>query len=650
MDADSNGNQQEQTYTHMAQQKFDKTSLMGMLLIAGILIYMFFINKPTQEEIDAQKATETEIAAEAPTTETTPVAPVEVFQAVAGDSTGLAQLQNRVGAFAYAGTLPSAKEGATTTIANEVLELIVSNKGGYIVQAKLLQEQTFDSIPVYLIKDGNSVMNVSFSTTDNRNLNTKEQFFEPSLSTSGENQVLSMRLKVSPTAYLEYRYELKPNDYMLDFGIKSQGLSNVINSNAPMRMQWDFKGMRHAQSIDYENRYTRLTYEYEGDKTDKLGAMGEDDEIEKDVSWMNYRQHFFSSMLLTDTPFAEAKLSSSDLVKKAKDQDILETEFTKEYKSDVLLAPSNGDLNYAMHMYYGPTDYKIFKSYEGKNLGEAMPLGWGIFGFLNKYLVIPFFGFLSGFLPAGIAIIVMTVFIKLILSPVQYKQYLSQAKMKVLKPEIAALTEKYKDNAMKKQQETMALYSKAGASPAAGCLPALLQIPVFYALFTFFPSAFDLRGKSFLWAKDLSSYDEIVKLPINIPFYGDHISLFPILAAVTIFFSMRLTTGNQAMQQPTQEGMPDMGKMMKYMMYFSPLLMLIFFNNYASGLSLYYFISNLITIGIILVIKKYIIDEDKVRAKIEVKKAQPKKQGRFQKKMSQMMEQAEQQKAQQKKK
>lgn len=636
----------------MAQQKFDKTSLTGMLLIAGILIYMLFINKPTQEENDAQKATETEVAAETPIVDTTPVAEIEDIPATAGDSTGLAQLRNRVGAFAYAGTLPSAVEGATTTISNDVLELVVSNKGGYIVQAKLLKEKTFDSIPVYLIKDGNSMMNVSFSTTDNRNLNTKGQFFEPTLSTNGENQVLSMRLKVSPTSYLEYRYELKPGEYMLDFGIKSQGLSNIFNSSAPMRMQWDFKGMRHARSIDYENRYTRLTYEYEGDKTDKLGAMGDDDEIEKDVSWMNYRQHFFSSMLLTDTPFAEAKLSSIDLVKKAEDIDEKETNFTKEYKADVLLAPSNGELNYAMQMYYGPTDYKIFKSYD-KNLGEAMPLGWGIFGFLNKYLVIPFFGFLSGFLPAGIAIIVMTILIKLILSPVQYKQYLSQAKMKVLKPEIAALGVKYKDNAMKKQKETMALYSKAGASPAAGCLPALLQIPVFYALFTFFPSAFDLRGKSFLWAEDLSSYDAIYEFPgdFSIPFYGDHISLFPILAAVTIFFSMRLTTGNQAMQQPTQEGMPDMGKMMKYMMYFSPLLMLIFFNNYASGLSLYYFISNLITIGIILVIKTYIIDEDKVRAKIEVKKAQPrKKQGRFQKKMSEMMEQAEQQKAQQKKK
>ncbi|WP_299214154.1 membrane protein insertase YidC [uncultured Dokdonia sp.] len=622
-------------------KKFDRTSVIGMLLMGAIILYIMY-TRPTPEEIQAQEEAKQEQVQEKETPEASTIATPEFTNTVAStDSIGRSQLQNRLGAFAYSGTLPSAREDVTV-LKNDVLELEISNKGGHIVKATLLQHKTFDSIPVYLIKDGNSQFNISFSTTDNRNLNTKDLFFEPVLSKNGDNEVLTMRLKVSPTEYLEYRYELKQGDYMLDFGLKSQGLARVFNTGQPMRLQWDFQGMRHAKSIEYENRYTRLTYEYDGGKTDKLGQAGDDDEIVSDLSWMNYRQHFFSSMLLTDTPFKEAKLYSNDLLKNATDAD-QETEFTKEYKADLLLTPRNGELDYAMNMYYGPTDYKILKEYD-RNLGEAMPLGWGIFGFLNKYLVIPFFGFLTGFLPAGIAIILMTIAIKLILSPVQYKQYVSQAKMKVLKPEIAAISEKYKDNAMKKQKETMALYSKAGASPAAGCLPALLQIPVFYALFTFFPSAFGLRGESFLWASDLSSYDEIAKLPFKIPFYGDHISLFPILAAVTIFFSMRLTTGNQAMQQPTQEGMPDMGKMMKYMMYFSPLLMLFFFNNYASGLSLYYFISNLITIGIILVIKKYIIDEDKIKAKIEVKKAKPKKQGRFQKKMAEIMEQAEKQK------
>jgi YidC/Oxa1 family membrane protein insertase len=222
--------------------------------------------------------------------------------------------------------------------------------------------------------------------------------------------------------------------------------------------------------------------------------------------------------------------------------------------------------------------------------------------------------------------------------------------MKILKPELDAIREKHKDNKMKAQKETMALQTKAGASPMAGCLPALIQLPVFYALFQFFPSAFDLRQKSFLWADDLSSYDVIANLPFHIPFYGDHVSLFPLLASIAIFFYMRLTTGQQMASQPTQEGMPDMAKMMKYMMYFSPIMMLFFFNNYASGLSLYYFISNVISIGIILVIKNYILDEDKIHAQLQENKKKPKKQNRFQKKMADMMEQAEKQKEIQQKK
>ena len=291
-----------------------------------------------------------------------------------------------------------------------------------------------------------------------------------------------------------------------------------------------------------------------------------------------------------------------------------------------------------MNLYFGPTDYKIFKKYD-RNLDEAMPLGWGIFGFINKYVIIPMFGFLTDFLPAGIAIIVLTILMKLLLSPVQYKQYVAQAKMKVLKPEMDAIKEKYGDNKLKIQQETMKLQNSAGASPLKGCLPAILQIPVFYALFTFFPSAFDLRQKSFLWADDLSSYDTILELPFRIPFYGDHVSLFPILASIAIFIYMMMTTG-QTMQQQQQPGMPNM----KFIMYLSPLFMLVFFNNYASGLSLYYFVSNLITIGIMLVIKNFIIDENKIHAKIQVKKATPKKQNKFQRKMAEIMEQAEQQK------
>ncbi|MCH2490962.1 MAG: membrane protein insertase YidC [Flavobacteriales bacterium] len=624
----------------MEEKKFDVNSLIGFILIGGILVWMLYMNGPSEEEIQAEKA-RTEAAAKekevedqqnAETDVTLTEATEDLSAANTQDSLALEQLKNRLGSFAYSGTLPSATD-ATTVIENDVLSLTVSNKGGYITEARLKNHSTYDSIPVYLIKDGNSSLNLQF-TSENRMLNSEDLYFEPSLSKNGENSVLTMRLKTSETAYIEYRYELSPSDYMLGFSIKSQGLENVVNTSQPMYLDWRLKGYRHAKSITYENRYSRLTYEYEDGDHSKLSPTGEDSEIETDVTWMNFRQHFFSSMLLTDTPFKEVTLTSRDLVE---DEEI-DTVFTKQYGAKMLLEPKGGSLAYDMNMYYGPTDYQIFKDYD-RNLDEAMPLGWGIFGTINKYIIIPLFGFLSGFLPAGIAIIVLTILIKLALSPVQYKQYLSQAKMKVLRPELDAIREKYKDNKMKIQQETMKLQNVAGASPLKGCLPALLQIPVFYALFTFFPTAFDLRQKSFLWADDLSSYDTIAELPFHIPFYGDHVSLFPILASIAIFIYMMMTMG-QSMQAAQQPGMPNM----KFLMYLSPLFMLVFFNNYASGLSLYYLTSNLITIGIMLVIKNFILDEEKIRAKIQENKKKPKKQNRFQRKMAEMMEQAEQQK------
>ncbi|WP_339699026.1 membrane protein insertase YidC [uncultured Marixanthomonas sp.] len=627
----------------MEKKNFDVNSLIGFVLIGGILVWMLYMQEPSEDEVQAEKA-RTEAAAkeesetQKETDTTLQEATQEMSVANAQDSLAVEKLKNKLGSFAYSGTLASAKEN-TTVIENEVLYLEVSNQGGYITEARLKNHTTYDSVPVSIIKDGNSSLNLQFSS-ENRLLNTKDLFFEPSLSTNGDNNVLSMKLKTSESAYIEYRYELLPDEYMIDFSIKSQGLEGVMNTSQPMYLDWRLKGYRHAKSITYENRYSRLVYEYEGDDHNKLSQTGEDDETEKDVTWMNFRQHFFSSLLLTDTPFKEVSFSSIDLVE---DEEI-DTVYTKKYAAKMLLEPKAGGLSYNMNMYLGPTDYQILNDY-GRNLDEAMPLGWGIFGVINKYIIIPLFGFLTGFLPAGIAIICLTILIKLLLSPVQYKQYLSQAKMKILRPEIEEIREKYGDNKMKIQQETMKLQNAAGASPLKGCLPALLQLPVFYALFTFFPSAFDLRQKSFLWADDLSSYDTIAQLPFHIPFYGDHVSLFPILASIAIFIYMMMTTG-QTMQAQQQPGMPNM----KFIMYLSPLFMLVFFNNYASGLSLYYFTSNMITIGIMLVIKNFIIDDDKVHAKIQKKKKQPKKQNRFQRKMSEMMEQAEEQKRAQNKK
>ncbi|WP_142783652.1 membrane protein insertase YidC [Changchengzhania lutea] len=624
----------------MEEKKLDINSIIGFVLIFGILMYMLWQNQPTPEELEAEeKAKQEQLAAEekAQVSEDTKVTTAADYTpGSVNDSIQQIALKNQLGAFAYSATQVSDSE---TLVESDLLALKFSNRGGYLSEVKLKKFVDFNDNPIYLIKDNNASFNLNFGTTDSRILNTKDLLFEPTITKNGQNTIVSMKLKVSESKFLEYRYELKEGDYMMDFTIRSQGLNDVINSSQDVNLDWNLKAYRHAKSISYENRYTEVVYEYEDGKDDYLGQQESTDDTEEEVTYVAFKQHFFTSILLADSPFKTASLESRNLVQ---DEEI-DTVFTKAFAVKLPMELTGGELNKSMDWYFGPSDYKILNAYK-RNLDEIVPLGWGIFGWINRYLFIPLFAFLGGFLPYGIAIIVMTILIKLIMSFVQYKQFLSQAKLKILKPELDAIREKHKDNKMKAQQETMALQNKAGASPLAGCMPALVQLPVFYALFQFFPSAFDLRQKSFLWVKDLSSYDTIAELPFHIPFYGDHVSLFPILASIAIFFYMRLTTGQQMASQPTQEGMPDMSKMMKYMMYFSPIMMLFFFNNYASGLSLYYFISNLISIGIILVIKNFILDEDKIHAQIQEKKKKPKKENRFQKKMAEMMEQAEKQK------
>lgn len=628
----------------MEENKFDLNTFIGFMLIGAILLWMLYQNQPTEEELQAQSALVEQVES-APANEGDQASNKQQDTTLTQVKTQLdpleqtERLKNQFGDFAYAAALSSWTD-ETTVLENDLLSLVISNKGGYIVSATLKNETQFQGTPVALIRDGNSGLNLKFQA-QNRLLSTADMYFEPSLTMDGEDQVLSMKLKTSEQDYLEYIYRLPASDYMLGFDIMTRGLEEVIEFDQPIELAWSLKGYRQAKSISYENRYTRLTYAYDnGNEFDKLGPVGSDETTESEVTWINFRQHFFSSMLLSEAPLKKVDLYSEDLIQ----DETIDTIYTKAYSAKVTLEPKNNSLDQAMNFYFGPTDYKVFKSYD-RNLDEAMPLGWGIFGWINKYIIFPVFGFLSQWFPAGIAIILLTVFFKLLLSPVQYKQYVSQAKLKVLKPEMDEIRKKFEGNQMKIQQETMKLQNTAGASPLKGCLPALLQIPVFYALFTFFPTAYVLRQKSFLWADDLSSYDVVLELPFSIPFYGDHVSLFPILASVAIFIYMMMSTGQQ-MQQQQQPGMPNM----KFLMYLSPVFMLVFFNNYASGLSLYYFTSNVITIGIMLVIKNFIIDEEKIHAQIQETKKKPKKQNRFQKKMAEMMEQAEAQKRAQQKK
>jgi YidC/Oxa1 family membrane protein insertase len=615
----------------MEEKKFDKNYIIGMVLIFGLMILMFYQNQPTAEELEAQKAEQAKVEAAAEQAEEQATTPTQPASLNLSDSTAVAQYQKTIGAFAN-----TAISDGTTVLENEVLRLEVANKGGQIVVARMQDYITYDSIPVNLVKDGNASFGLTFSTQDNRVLDTRELYFEPEVTKNGENQVLSMKAKVSANQFLEYRYEMKPGEYLVDFTIRSQGLGQVINSGKPIALQWDQTGIRHSKSITYENRYTRLTYKHDGGKDSKLSEASDDDETgEVNVEWISYRQHFFSSILGSKTPFASADLVSKNLV----EEESRTAKFTKAYSATMPIALQGGELAQNMYWYYGPTDAKTMARYKALNLEDSIPFGWGIIGWINRYVFTPLFSFLGGMLPAGIAIILMTILVRLAMAPVTYKSYVQQVKMKVLRPEINEINEKHKDDAMKKQQATMKLYGKAGVSPMSGCIPALIQMPIFYSLFMFFPTALALRQKSFLWAEDLSFYDTIFELPFNIPFYGDHVSLFPILASVAIFFYMQMTTGQNMPQQ--QPGMPNM----KFIMY-SPFIMLVFFNNYASGLSLYYFISNLITIFIMLAIKNWILDEDKIHAQIQENKKKPKKENKFQKKMREMMEQAEAQKKQ----
>jgi YidC/Oxa1 family membrane protein insertase len=632
----------------MEEKKLDLNSIIGFGLIFLILIWVMYNSQQNTAKEELEKAKQEQVQKQAqPKVAPTKVVVADSSAAVVSDSLKVAQLQNSLGSFAYSAALPTAKE-SFTTLENQLVRLKIANKGGYIVEAEMKAFEQFkkgSGQNVQIIKEGNADFNIQLKTTDNRSLNTRDLYFEPVVTKEGANQVLTLRLKASPTQFLEYRYVLKPNDYMLDFAIRSNGLNTVLNTANPLNLDWNLKSYRNEKSVSYENRYTELIFEYEGGKDDYLGQGESTSDDPVDVSYIAFKQHFFSSVLLTDTPFAKVKVVSENLVK----DEEKDTVFTKQFKASVPLAFKNGEVNYNMNWYYGPTDYHILDEYD-RNLDEIVPLGWGIFGWINKYIFIPTFGFLIGFFPYGIAIIVLTILVRIVMSPVTYKSYLSQAKMKVIRPEVNELNTKYAKDPMKKQQETMKLYNKAGVNPMAGCLPALMQIPVFYALFSFFPSAIDLRQKSFLWADDLSSFDSVLNLPFYIPFYGSHVSLFPILASIAIFFYMKMTTGDQIMSAPAQDGMPDMGKIMKIMIYISPLMMLFFFNNFASGLSLYYFVSNTITIGIMLVIKNYIINDEKIHAKIQENKTKPKTMNRFQRKMQEMMEEAEKQKSLNKKK
>lgn len=598
----------------MEERKFDPYQFIGFVLIALILTWMLYRNAPEEA---AQTTSEPTPAVATP--EATPGPATAVVSATAVDTSMYGPFAGFMRAIA---AVPQQLE-------NEFMQLKIQPKGGQIEQLLLKGETNYKGEPLYLIDGGNANFSVSIPLQDGRVLRTEDFYFSAVV----EGQSVVLTAKASEGKQLRFTYRLNPKTHLLDFSMDTAGMAAFLDSSRHATLRWTTDAFRNSKSIEYENRYTELTYGHREDKVDYLSIAGEDQETENQVRWVSYRQHFFSAILLFLNPVDTVTLTSVDL----SDYETLDEAFTKRYTTSVPLAISGSELTTALQFYFGPTDYKTLKSYN-QDLESSVPLGWGIFGWINRFIFLPLFSFLTSFLPHGIAIIVLTIIVRLAMSPVTYKSYVSQIKMKILRPEVDEINKKYAKDAVKKQQEVMSLYSRAGASPMSGCVPALLQMPVFFALFTFFPVAFSLRQKPFLWADDLSSYDAVVDLPFNIPFYGDHISLFPILASVAIFFYTRMTTGQQSM--PQQPGMPNM----KVIMYLMPLMMLFFFNNYASGLSLYYFVSNLLTIILMLVIKNYIIDDDKILLQIEENKKKPKKAGGFSARLQKAMEEAEKQK------
>ena len=592
----------------MEQNKLDITQLIGFLFLIAAFIWLFMF-QPEIEEFDQVDTTTSQ----------------EISSSEESDLANGSSFNSN----------PIKRDNVNEFIEleNDDIKLVFSTQGAQIKEAVLKNYSGLDE-EVLKIIDQNQNFSFLFNA-NNRSYNSSLLFYEYNIVENSSGQEINFFYEHDNGEVLFFKYILPRKGFLLKLDVQSQGYSSLLNRSSDIDLNWTLSSLKNSKSQDYENRYTYLNYQDKDQDVRDLSAYSDDDDIDS-AKWISYGQHFFNSILIFDDIKDEIQFSSKNL-----DSDSDNRKYLKKFESMIpIYSNSRGEIEENFEWYIGPNDYYIIKDYDYK-ISDSIWFGWGIFGWINKSIFFPLYEFLSNHFSAGIAIIIMVILTRLAMSPVQYKMYLSQAKMKILKPEIAAASEKYKDDPMKRQQETMKIYSQAGASPVQGCLPALLQLPVFYALFCFFPVAFALRGESFLWADDLSTYDVIADLPFYIPLYGDHISLFPILAGATMFVYTKMQGTNQ--MQPSQPGMPNM----KFIMYIIPFTLLIFFNNFAAGLSLYYTVSNILTVLIMLTIKNVILDEEKILQEIEENKKKPAKEGRFQRRLRKLQEAAEQAQKQQ---
>ncbi len=577
-------------------KKFDLNSIIGFALIGLIMFVYFNWFMPKVEEQPIKEQTEQQI--------------VEEKKNVSASTP------------AMTGGFTSSTAEQEISLENNELSLIFSSKGAKIKTAQVKQYQSYEKEKkdhrgtLFLITEDNADFNIKF-VEKGQIVNTRDLIFE--VQQNGSQVTFSTQTQSG--GKLKILYALKKN-YLVDFDVQSEGLAITEKPN----LQFNLKALAHEKGRTEELRRTEFYY-----ALDNLGDIDytQSDADEIKVDWIAYKGQFFSVILDNEKAFDTTKMVVTNV------DDSL---YLKQFKMESTFAENA--LNANMQWYLGPNDRDVMKLHE-RDYEEIIPFGWFIFGILNKGFFIPMYKFLAGlgWFGAGIVVMIMTIIVKLVTAPIMYKQYKQGAIMRVLRPELDEINEKHKDSdAMKKQQATMELYRKAGVNPMAGCIPALLQMPIFLALFNLFPNLINLRGEPFLWADDLSAYDSIVEIPFNIPMYGAHVSLFTLLYAATMFIYTRLSSSN--MQQPTQPGMPDM----RFIMYLMPFMLVIWINSYASALSWYYFVSNTISIILVLVIKRFFIDEDKIHAQLqENKKKTPKKKSRF----AQMLEDAQKQQAQQ---
>ncbi len=492
------------------------------------------------------------------------------------------------------------------TLENEVFELTFSNKGGRMAAARLKDYKKYGGDPLMLFTPGGSSFSLNLFAP--HQINTSDYCFEALQPAANQ---LAFRLYADSASYLEYTYTLRPGDYMLDMRIDLSHFKGTMLANQPdISLAWGIVSPQQEKGFQNENMYSSVYYKFPGETSlEDLGISDKEksESINTQLQWVAFKQQFFSSIIIAKDNFASGDMKYATYVPGSS--------YIKKFDATLTLPYTSETTGYDLQFYLGPNKYSTLKhagADEGLELQKLVPLGWWIIGWVNRFLVIPTFDFLgSNIASFGIVILLLTLLMKLLIFPLTYKSYLSTAKMRLLKPEIDKINEKYpkKEDALKKQQATMGLYKSAGVSPMGGCLPMLIQLPIIIAMFRFFPSSFELRGESFLWAEDLSSYDSIWNLPFSIPFYGDHVSLFTLLMVVSLYISSKINYANQA-------GMSNQMPGMKFMMlYLMPIMLLFWFNNYAAGLCWYYFLSNVITIGQTYAFRQ-LVDDDKLHAKM----------------------------------